>query len=199
MELLTRTSASYGRRRQSGVVLLVTLIVLIVVTIGTVAVVRSMDTSNLISGNFAFKQAAMQASDRGITDAVNNLAAIVAGTGGNTGQANRYFSVRQANLDALGVPTAVNWDNVQCRDEDNNACDPTKDEGKYRIQYIIERQCTANPDVDDNQSIKTQCDYEIRQLSPEQLAVRYRVIVRVQGPRNTTGMYEVMVSGPAAS
>lgn len=202
MELLTSPSRGplpYAPK-ESGVVLFVTLIVLIVVTIGTIAVVRSMDTSNVISGNFAFKQAAMQASDRGITDALNDLSNIVAGTGGNTDQANRYFSTRQAAVDALGVPTAINWTGVPCRDEQNNACNPATDTGKYRIQYYIERQCTANPDVTNNQSIKTLCDYEVRQSSPpEEIAVRYRVIVRVQGPRNATGMYEVMVSGPATS
>lgn len=199
MELLMRRHSLRMPAHERGVVLFVTLIVLIVVTIGTIAVVRSMDTSNVISGNFAFKQTAMQASDRAITDALNNLSTIVVGTGGNADEANRYFSTRQAGVDALGIPTAIDWTNVQCRDEQNNACDPEVDNGKYRIQYVIERQCSVNPDLADVQDIKTACDYEIRQASPEQVALRYRVIVRVQGPRNATGMYEVMISGPAAS
>jgi Tfp pilus assembly protein PilX len=198
MELLT-SSRRAARVSESGIVLLVILIVLIVLTIGTIAVVRSMDTSNVISGNFAFKQAAMQVSDRGITDAMNNLTTIVAGGGGNTDQANRYFSTRQMTLDGVGVPTSINWANVQCRDEENNTCNPGTDTGKYRVQYYIERQCASNPMVSDTASIKTNCDYEVRQSSPEEIAVRYRIIVRVQGPRNAAGMYEVMVSGPATS
>jgi len=194
MELLRRR-----RGRETGSVLLVAVVILVIITIGTISVVRSMDTSNVISGNFAFKQAAMQVSDRGISDATNNLASIVVGSGGNNNQANRYFSTRQAEVDTLGVPTAINWSNVQCRDEDNNSCEPDTDTGKYRVQYIIERQCSENPTLTDPQSIKTFCDYEIRETSPEQIAVRYRIIVRVRGPRNATGMYEVMVSGPAAS
>ncbi|WP_136419847.1 hypothetical protein [Herbaspirillum sp. ST 5-3] len=157
-----------------------------------------MDTSNLISGNFAFKQAATHASDRGITDATNNLSTIVAADGGNADQANRYFSIRQASRDSLGVPTSINWANVQCRDEENNSCDPAVDNGKYRVQYYIERQCNANPVLNDLKSIKTNCDYEVTQTSPEQLAINYRIIVRVQGPRNASGMYEVMISGPAS-
>jgi len=186
-------------RRQGGLVLFVTLIVLIAVTLGTIAIVRSMDTSNVISGNFAFKQAAMQASDRAITDALNNLPTIVAAAGGNTNVASRYYSTRQAPIDTLGIPTVVNWASVDCRDEDNNACDPAVDNGRYRIQYVIERQCAANPDLADMADIKAKCDYEVVQATPpEAIAVRYRVIVRVQGPRNATGMYEVMLSGPAA-
>ncbi len=196
MELLMRSDRC--RNRESGIVLLVTLVVLIVLTLGTIAIVRSMDTSNLISGNFAFKQAATHASDRGITDATNNLSTIVAADGGNADQANRYFSIRQASRDSLGVPTSINWANVQCRDEENNSCDPAVDNGKYRVQYYIERQCNANPVLNDLKSIKTNCDYEVTQTSPEQLAINYRIIVRVQGPRNASGMYEVMISGPAS-
>lgn len=185
--------------KESGIVLFVTLIILVLLIVGTLSIVRSMDTSTVISGNYAFKQAAMQASDRGITDASNNLANIVAGGGGNTDQANRYFSTRQTSLDALGIPTAIDWSHVQCRDEANNACNPDTDSGKYRVQYYIERQCASNPTLTDIQSIKTNCDYEVRQTSPEQIAVRYRIIVRARGPKNATGMYEVVISGPATT
>lgn len=202
MELLTAPRRDWlPAQRQRGVVLFVTLVVMVLMTLATVAVVRSMDTGNVISGNFAFKQAGMQASDRAITDALNLLSNIVPGTGGNADAANRYFHLRQTMLDALGVPTAINWSNVACVDESGvavTACDT--DTGKYRIQYYIERQCDADPDVTNIQSVKTHCDYEVRQSAPtEQIAVRYRVIVRVRGPRNATGLYEVMVSGPATS
>lgn len=203
MELLTaaRRCDRLPVKRQRGVVLFVTLVVLVLMTLATVAVVRSMDTANVIAGNFAFKQAGMQASDRAITDAMNMLANIVQDGGGSTDLANRYFHLRQTSLDALGVPTTINWSNVACVDERGvavTACDT--DLGMYRIQYYIERQCDADPDVTNIQSIKTHCDYEVRQSSPsEQIAVRYRVIVRVRGPRNATGMYEVMVSGPATT
>ncbi|WP_324902453.1 hypothetical protein [Noviherbaspirillum sp.] len=199
MELLRQRRRMQLRSRESGSVLLIALIILIIITAATLSVVRSMDIGNVISGNFAFKQAAMQVSDRGITDATNNLAAIVAGGGGNADQANRYFSTRRNDVDSLGVPSAVNWSNVQCRDEDNNDCDADKDTGKYRVQYVIERQCSDNPVLSDPQSVKTNCDYEVREASPEQLAVRYRIIVRVRGPRNATGMVEAMVSGPVSS
>ena len=62
------------RLRERGAVLFVALVVLVLMSYAAVSVVRSMDTSNLIAGNLAFKQATMQASDRAITDALNNLA-----------------------------------------------------------------------------------------------------------------------------
>lgn len=188
-------------RRQGGAALFVTLIVLVLLTLAGVAAVRSADTNNVIAGNFAFKQAAMQASDRAITDAMNNLANITLGVGGNSDVSNRYFSVRQTSVDSLGVPTAVDWTQVPCTDETGAAvanCDAST--GAYRIQYYLERQCDANPTLTDLTDIKTHCDYEVRTPAPsEQLALRYRVLIRVRGPRNATGMYEVMISGPASS
>lgn len=208
MELLIRSHRQAAHpENQRGVVLFVTLIILILMTLATLSVVRSMDTGNVISGNFAFKQAVAQVSDRGITDAMNNLATITAGGNGNTDIDNRYFSTRQATTAAaLGVPSTVNWTNVSCADETGAAvvnCDTNT--GKYRVQYIIERQCSSNPsNLNSATDIKTNCDYEVRTPASagppavtEQIAVRYRIIIRARGPRDANGLYEVMVSGPA--
>ena len=203
MELLNTRAPRLGGglRQQGGAVLFVTLVVLVLLALGAVSVVRSMDTTNLIAGNFAFKQAAMQASDRAITDGMNNLANIVASGGGNTDVNNRYFALRQTSVDALGIPAAIDWTKVSCADETGAAvakCDEST--GKYRIQYYIERQCDAAPTLADPKDIKTKCDYEVRTATPaEQIAIRYRIIIRVRGPRNATGIYEVMVSGPSST
>jgi type IV pilus assembly protein PilX len=189
------------RSHESGVVLIVTIVILIIVTVGTLSVVRSMDTSNVISGNFAFKQAVMHVSDRGISDATNSLDTIV-GTGraNITNRQEQYFAVREAKTDSLGIPSSIDWATVPCRYETEENCDgPDKDNRRYRIQYFIERQCRSMPDLTDDKSIKENCDYEIRRRSPEEIAVRYRIIVRVRGPKNATGIYEAMVSGPATN
>jgi len=188
-------------RRQNGVVLFVTLVVLLLVTMATLAVIRSADTSTVISGNFAFKQAATQASDRAITDALNNLQNYVVANGGNIPGPNAYSDVRLAPVDGRGIPTAINWTNVASASETGSPCDGTN----YCVRYFVERQCGASPDLADPKDIKAKCAYEVRipanptAIPPvaEQIAVFYRVIVRVDGPRNTLGYYETMLSGPA--
>ncbi|MEJ7807583.1 MAG: hypothetical protein WKG03_16870, partial [Telluria sp.] len=52
--------------RQRGVVLLMALIALVALTLAGLAMVRSVDTGNVIAGNMAFRQAAMQQVDVGI-------------------------------------------------------------------------------------------------------------------------------------
>lgn len=59
--------------RQRGVVLFFTLIALVVMSLAAVALIRSVDTSTMIAGNLAFKQAATSSGDAGIEAAVSWL------------------------------------------------------------------------------------------------------------------------------
>jgi type IV pilus assembly protein PilX len=204
-----------GRRRrpafvggQRGMVLLVAIIVLGLMFLAGLGVMRAADTGNVISGNYSFQQAATQASDRAVTDALNTLAGLVPAQGGNTSVANRYLSTRAAPaaLDARGIPTAINWGagGVTCVNELGVAIgNCTVDAGNYRIQYVIERQCTVNPDLTSLTSIRANCEYEPTGVTLPTTAagipLRYRVLIRVRGPRGTDGFYEVMVSGPAST
>ena len=186
-------------------VLLVAVIVLALMLLAGLGVMRAADTSNVISGNFSFQQAATQASDRAVTDALNVLSGLVPGNGGNNAVPNRYLNKRATALDARGIPTAVNWETggVTCVDPTGFAIgNCTADAGNYRIQYVIERMCSENPDMTDITDIRAKCEYE--PVSPAattaaMISLRYRVLVRVRGPRGTDEYFEVMVSGPAST
>jgi hypothetical protein len=58
---------------QRGVVLMVSLIILVALTLGGLALVRSVGTTNIIAGNLAFQQSATHASQGGIEDGINNF------------------------------------------------------------------------------------------------------------------------------
>ena len=60
-------------KRQRGVVLMITLIVLVVMALAGVALTRSVDTSNMIAGNLAFKQSTLQSADAGMERAIEWL------------------------------------------------------------------------------------------------------------------------------
>jgi type IV pilus assembly protein PilX len=190
--------------KQRGVILMVVLAVLGLLMLAAVGVLRAVDTSNVIAGNFSFQQAAIQASDRAVTNALDNLATIVAGGGGNTAVANRYFAVRQTSVDSRGFPT-VTWANVSCADDVGASIGTTEcatDSGKYRVQYVIERLCNANPSsFADAASLRAECEYEADSTytAAEAIALRYRILVRVRGPRGTEGWFETVVAGPASS
>lgn len=61
--------------RQRGVVLMIALIMLVAMTLGGLALVRSVNMTNIIAGNLAFQQGATNSGDTGIELAINWLEA----------------------------------------------------------------------------------------------------------------------------
>lgn len=56
--------------KQRGVVLFFALIALVAMSLAAVALIRSVDTSTLIAGNLAFKQATKNSAEAGIEAAI---------------------------------------------------------------------------------------------------------------------------------
>lgn len=191
---MSRSHILHGRRpgarrgAQRGMVLILVLVVLVLVFLGGMSAMRAADTGNVISGNLSFQQAASQASDRVLTDALTVIANRVAGGAGNTAVSNQYLPVRDATVDALGAPASVNWASVPCVDEKGVlVADCAADAGNYRVQYVIERMCNTSPTFTDITDIRAKCEYEASDtaLSASSIALRYRVLIRVRGPRGT--------------
>jgi type IV pilus assembly protein PilX len=183
-------------------VLLIVLVVLMLTFLAGVGVIRAADTGNVIAGNFSFQQAAVQASDRAITDALTVIANRAAGGNGNSDVANQYLAVRTTPVNALGIPTAINWANVACGDEKGVLiANCAADTGNYRVQYMVERMCASNPTFADIADIRAKCEYEASAsaMSASSIGVRYRILIRVRGPRGTESWFEAVVSGPAST
>ncbi len=97
---------------QKGVVLFIALIVLVALTMAGIALVRSVDTANIIAGNLAFKEGTLQAADLGVEAAVtalpdivtNNLDTDLTPAASSTNPNYWYYSTRRV-ADATGVPT----------------------------------------------------------------------------------------------
>lgn len=188
--------------RQGGMVLIVVLVVLVLVFLGGMSAIRAADTGNVIAGNLSFQQAAAQASDRALTDALTVIANRVAGEAGNTAVSNQYLPLRDTTVDSLGMPASVTWASVPCVDEKGVlVADCAAEAGNYRVQYVVERMCSANPAFADITDIRAKCEYEASDtaLSAASIGLRYRVLIRVRGPRGTERWFEAMVSGPAST
>ena len=197
-----RLEAGGRRGKEGGMVLIVVLVVLTLMFLAGTGVMRAADTGNVIAGNYSFQQGAMQASDRAITDALTVIANRVAGGAGNTAATNQYLAVSDTTVNALGVPTAITWANVPCVDEKGVLIsDCAAETGKFKVQYIVERRCSSSPDLSDITDIRAKCEYEASDtaLDASSIGLRYRVLIRVRGPRGTESWFEAMVSGPAAT
>jgi Tfp pilus assembly protein PilX len=186
------------RARERGVVLFIALIFVVVMMLAGAGLMRSVDTGAVIAGNFAFKQATIQAVDAGIEAAYNDTFTRVSAASTGTLAANAYYPTLQP-LGTDGVPTGVNWASAPVIDLSST--------NGNRVQYVIERMCspmtggaipTAEPDVIANcitePSAAPPC---VRAPCPPWTAgqkTNYRVTVRVTGPRSTVTMAQAVVA-----
>jgi Tfp pilus assembly protein PilX len=196
------------------VVLIIALIALVAMTLAGIAMVRSVDTGNLVAGNLAFKQGATLAGDSGIEAAITWLSG-VAGTANsyNDGSANGYYATSQDNLDLTSRDSSkawVDWDFNNCGGASVPACitpaAPVSATGGNTVTYIIHRLCLApgDPNAAGNSCANYQASGstspqkgEIKQGEDrrfEPLPVEYyRVTARVVGPRNTVSYVETIL------
>lgn len=204
-------------KRQKGVVLIITLIVLVAMTLAAIALVRSVDTGNVVAGNMAFKQGAALAGDSGAEAAITWLAGIAGVVASQTDDpANGYYATSQETLDMTGnsgnpARSLVDWDGNNCNNAvasgTATACIqpaaliPANAAG-YATRYIIHRLCpsaglpnncasTAATIAGTSSGAK---DYTSKGgLSGTAEVEYYRITTRIRGPRNTTSYIETII------
>lgn len=205
------------RRRQKGVVLIITLIVLVAMTLAAIALIRSVDTGNVVAGNMAFKQGAALAGDSGTETAITWLSGIAGvAASQNDDTANGYYATSQETLDMTGnsgdpARSLVDWDGNNCNNAVSNgtaaaciqpaALIPANAAG-YESRYIIHRLCPAAGLANNCASAFTVIggtssgakDYTSKGgLSGTAETEYYRITTRIRGPRNTVSYIETIV------
>lgn len=205
------------RKQQQGVVLVIALIALVAISLAGVALMRSVDSSNVVSGNIAFNEAAIQMADIGAEQAyaeiMGNLSShpnscqFVAANCPVNSAGQPYFYPIVSALDATTrLPSPVgglNWSNplLQTLPGDTTA--------SYSVHYLIERMCgtliTGVAGDDANMaSLQTPATFAKCKAVPIYDTpvppstdsapltglgkLFYRVTVEVTGPRNTRGV-----------
>lgn len=195
-------------KTQRGAVLFIALVVLVALMLASIAVVRSVDTANVIAGNAAFKQSSLQAGDFGVEAAAAELPNIIATvldtdvTPGPTGSPAYWYYATRRDADAAGVPTTrqagtagaatpIDWNQVPVA---------TTVAGNS-VQIVIDRLCLGPAPVTD---IEGNCFFEGSTAGGTKkvggtvftsvTTVFYRVTARVTGPRNTVSMVQAILS-----
>jgi type IV pilus assembly protein PilX len=192
------------RKSQQGLILVITLIVLVAMTLAAVALIRSVDTAILATGNFAFKQQTLSAPETAIEQAIraiigdsdSGVAASVTNLNDHFPSQN-YFATVQPNETStantvVGLPESIPFVLQTV---------PTNYPTSFRTitmpgtndtaRYVIERQCTAT-----GPAVPANCNMARGGIaSPggtthdENVTVQdrptYRLTVRVDGARNT--------------
>ena len=179
--------------KQRGVVLFIALIVLVAMSLAGIGMLRSVDTGNLIAGNLAFKQATLNASDLGIETGFQWLLTQAGTTALDANiAASGYYANPPANDAALDWTDIANWAGsiVLATDAAGNT-----------TRYIIHRLCPAVGTV-----TSQICAISITSgtagggsssvgatVFTSTNSVYYRIMARVDGPRNTSSITEAHI------
>lgn len=200
---LTRpnTTRRINRTRQTGVVLIITLIVLVAMTLAAIALMRSVDTTNIIAGNLAFQRSTQLAADAGTESAINNtLPTLVATTnlGSNfCAPGFGYKSFYQPNLD----PPNQTWDAFWAS-MGNCPITLPQDALGNTVSYVIEALCSGNGQVNcmqtpPNPQALVCIGANLGKPNVPCPPIRnkyYRITSRAQGPRNTVSYVQVIIA-----
>ena len=195
--ILNRRS-DLGARRQRGVIMVIALIVLVSMTLAAIGMSRSIDTVNLVAGNLGFKQASLNAADKGIEAGFQWLVAR-AGTAvlNNTDTSAGFYSSQPLNED---------WSNEGSWVDEMRLDGGAADASGNRVSYVIHRLCTL-PDMAYN-GPNNQCATSLPsggsttggsmsvgavvfEGNPQ---IYYRITARSQGPRNTLSVVQSMIA-----
>lgn len=183
----------HGPIKQRGVVLFIALIVLVAMTLAGIGMVRSVDTGNLISGNLAFKQSTLNASDLGTETAFQWLLTQAGTTALDaTDAANGYYAAPPANDLTVDWTDIANWGGsvVMATDAAGNT-----------TRYIIHRLCPTVGSVTGQVCAISTTSGSAgggsmsvgSTVFTSSNMVYYRIMSRVDGPRNSSSISESYV------
>ena len=185
-------------KRQRGAVLFIALIVLVAMSLAGIALIRGVDTTNLIAGNLAFRQSATHGGDWGVEQARDWLQSQSSSALYND-VPGRYYAAMQSGLDFTHIdPSKVDFD------WDNNSYAAGSDPAGNTVQYVIHRMCELAGNPGSVNCVRTStggtasgtkggATYGSFAL-PSTSQIYYRITTRVTGPRNTVSYVQVMVN-----
>lgn len=184
-------------KSQRGFSLFMALVALVAMSLTAMALIRSVDTGNIIAGNVAFKQTSSQVLDVGLESAFTYVMTTLSAADldadqppGCTTNCN-YYATQQA-VDMNDIPSAVTWGSVSPVD---TSAMPSID-GVYKIKYVVDRLCTAAPVTDplsqcNLTALDPNCAATMHSaggsvsVCPVPQGTYYRATTYVTGPRNT--------------
>jgi Tfp pilus assembly protein PilX len=185
--------------RQEGVVLAIALIVLIAMTLSALTLIRSVNLTNLVAGNLAFRESAALSAERSTERALQLL------DEGNLNQSKPGYRAKRedpsldAEIDA-GLWSAF-WDRViEPSEGARQSIRIPVDVGGNRVSYVIHRLCMkegvpalANcykPPLVNDRNSQNIGDPPL----PTESQVFYRITSKVTGPRNTVVYTQTIIS-----
>jgi type IV pilus assembly protein PilX len=196
--------------RQRGVVLIFSLIVLVILAIGAVALLRSVDTSLVSTGNLAFHKDLVNQGEQAVSTVMTQFTTTGLPSGGSTTN-NTTLSIKDANYSAVTLPTNAQGVPTALLDDTafGNVGLPANDivptaNSQVKIRYVIDRLCVAVPPTViatiatcvQSTGLPTGGTANRNTAVAPPSATIYRISVRVDGPRSTQAFLQSTFTKP---
>ncbi len=185
--------------RQRGVTLLITLIVLVAMTLAAISLMRSVDTTNVIAGNLAFRQSTTLAGDTGTEAAI----AWLEQNNGNALFVNNYAKGYAAiHQEPAAGQTWDQWWNQTIKPNNRFVSLPDPGTGNI-VSYTIERMCAQQLDplapgancAETTTTTSVGSSQTAGSLSLQtSTQIYYRITSRTAGPRNSVSYVQAIVA-----
>ena len=184
--------------RQRGIVVFVALIAVVLMSLAAVGLMRSVNTSTMVVGNLAFRQAAQSVASSAVERAVYDMFQPGTIATPNNHDLNRnYYAFVQPGENAMGVPAVL-----QSTAAYPGTFQQMTDSGGNTARYVIERMCLPAANgldaqgrwcemIPPKQGIGLQGNIQFNiNLDP---VPYYRMTVRVDGPNNSVTFAQAML------
>jgi Tfp pilus assembly protein PilX len=184
---------------------MIALIILVALTIGGIALVRSVDTSNLISGNLAFQQSTTRSGEAGTEDAIQS---VIEASTLLALEADDFTKAYAASTPASGAPgnpaSAADWAQQWGSTFANRVHTLPTDAAGNTASYTIQRLCLGAGDpglqstgcssYSQTSSLTGQDQSSGSAVLARPTQYLYRITTRVAGPRNTVSFIQTIVA-----
>jgi Tfp pilus assembly protein PilX len=174
------------KRAEQGVTMLVVLVLMSIMLLGGMALAKLTEAGTLASGNTAYREASLQASEVGLNTVYERIRDDL--TNEEADSAGWYWATTQ-DTDTKGVPQ-VDFDAA-----------PTVEVGNYTVAYVAERLCEGALPVTNalrqclvKQIPQIESADASRERPDPPTSKQFRVTIRVTGPKDTRTWVQSLIT-----
>lgn len=195
---LSRFPSTIPPHRQQGMIaMIVAVIVLVATLLASIALMRSVDTANLVAGAMTFRQGLVQEAERAYEDAKANAPFNSLSSEADNAASGYYAKIQTSNT-RPGIPDQLTSNPVSANVATVAALAGTKN----TIRYVVERLCPAVGPADPKTCINPGASVlggsSANQASDTAIGLTggnaaFRLTVRVDGPKNTASFVQTIL------
>ena len=190
------STLAYRPRGEQGIVLFIALVTMVLLMLAALATLRSVDSTTLMTGNLAFREATTQVSDYGTENARQWLMGNAASLASDNAGLGYY-----ASIDPTFNPKSWDWTHsVSMTTTSGNVLVGTIPDG-YTVRYVIHRMCSTAGAATNCFSVQggnitgsSNAAANYNAFSPTGSGTPYyQITTQVTGPRNSVSYVQTLV------